>query len=476
MPTIYALSTAPAKAAIAIVRVSGTHSREVYKLLTRRVTNPKPRVPQLSTIYNDSGEVIDHALTLFFAGPKSYSGEDLLELHLHGGTAIVRATLDTIKLLDTSSRQIRYAEGGEFSRRAFQNGRLDLTQIEGIRDIIDAQTESQRKVAIGSASGKTKALYESWRTEIVKNMALLTALIDFSEDADIESAGELFSQARANILILIDDINKHFKQIERSELLMSGIKLNLMGPPNAGKSSILNLIANRDAAIVSNIAGTTRDILEISMDIGGYKVVLGDTAGLRKSKFVNEIEAEGIRRAKNRFKNSDIVLTVISVPERDFSVDSLVDDLIVEEAKALSDKEIVVIVNKTDFLGKDKQPDDIKDHIASRLNINKSNIHLVSCLTNNGIPELLSSLTSKFSRMTLADDSEPIGASQRVKDLLQKDVLENLERFVTMEDHDVAFATEELRYAAEGIGKITGDSVGIEEVLGVVFSSFCVGK
>lgn len=479
-PTIYALSTNPGKSAIAIVRISGPQSVNIYQSLTGRTDRlPEPRKATLSPLYSQNGSILDHALTLFFKGPKSYTGEDLLELHLHGGQAILRAVLKAIKDLKMDT-PIRYAEAGEFSKRAFRNGQLDLTQIEGIRDLIDAETELQRQAAITSAGGNTKQLYDNWRGQIVHNMAMITALIDFSDDnADVN--GNLFESVKANVTKLLQEIKHHFRQIERSELLFSGIKMNLLGPPNAGKSSLLNIIAKREAAIVSEIPGTTRDILEVGMEIGGFKIMVGDTAGIRSLESVTKnndqasIEIEGIKRAKERFKTGDLIITVLPASENNTT--NVLPDGIKDELSALQNqgKTIIVALNKIDKVTtQTANIDSIKECYSQELGIPKESIFPISCVTQMGVQELIEQIIETCQDLTFTFNGPPIGASQRIRDLLEQDIIIGLENFVNCDD--VVIATSELQHAIDGIGKITGRGVGVEELLGVVFSSFCIGK
>ncbi|CAN6674351.1 tRNA modification GTPase Mss1p, mitochondrial [Trichomonascus vanleenenianus] len=473
--TIYALSTHPGKAAIAIVRVSGPSCAHVYRQLTGR-SRIMPRVATVATLYSQHKSVLDHALTLYFKGPKSYTGEDLLEVHLHGGQAVTRAVMKAIADLNTKDTPIRYAGSGEFTKRAFANGQLDLTQIEGIRDIIEAETEFQRQAAIESAGGKTKELYDSWRDAIAHNMGMLTALIDFSDDnADV--TGNLFGRTKLAVASLLAEINGHLDQIQRTELLVSGIKMNLLGPPNAGKSSLLNSFANRDAAIVSDIAGTTRDVLEVGMDMFGYKIIIGDTAGLRKLESVSEghakIEYEGIRRAKQRFKSGDLVVAVLPVVDPSRHTE-LVAEGIAEELELLGDKKIIIALNKIDQLGDSADLEAIVREYSIRLGIPGEDIVPVSCTTQKGINELVARLSVVFKDLTHSSHGPPLGASQRIQDLLKHDVIASLEQFLAEED--VVIATAELQQAVDGIGKITGRGIGTEEILGVVFSSFCIGK
>lgn len=474
--TIYALSTNPGKAAIAIVRVSGPESTHVFKTLTHRRNDPVSHKASVNTLYHplDRELILDHALTLFFKGPQSYTGEDLLELHLHGSHAVVKTVLDAIGSINAPDKSVRYAEAGEFSKRAFRNGRLDLTQVEGIRDLIEAETELQRQAAISIAGGGVKDLYEGWRKELLENIAMITALIDFSDDnADI--SGDLFDRVKSNLSKILEQIESHLKQIESSELIVSGIKMNFLGPPNAGKSSLLNLIVRREAAIVSEIEGTTRDVLEVGMDVEGYKIVLGDTAGLRSLESITGdhaiIEKEGIRRAKERFQLGDVVITVLPV----MASGELVSKNILSEISLLKEqKRVIVVLNKSDLLPPDSVTSFIIESYAKLLNIAESDIVTASCTSKDGITDVVSKIKEECHNLTHSASGPPIGASLRVKDLIVNDVIPGLKSFI--ESDDVVVATSELQYAIDGIGKITGRGIGVEEILGVVFSSFCIGK
>lgn len=545
LPTIYALSTHPGRAAIAVVRISGSQCQNVYKILTRKKTPPTPRKIIYSTLYDplsyslekekdasDDAGVLDHAVLLYFKGPQSYTGEDVLELQLHGGNAIVKAVLKALnKLGNTKSIKeeeafqerpqnseldiklgLRYAEAGEFSKRAFENGALDLTQIEGIRDSIDADTELERISSLPSFSGATKAIYHSWRQQLVESVALLTALIDFSEDSgDVgESANVLFAQAKSKVQSTLDNVREFQDRISRGALVKEGIKLDLLGEPNAGKSHLLNTIVEKEAAIVSDIPGTTRDVLEVGMEIGGYKVLIGDTAGLRRNQEAVEnetgiaksaltIEMEGIRRAKKRFQKSDIILIVIPLDNKNFQnyYTKVVNDTnttelpkvsqdILREINTLRNKRLVVVLNKEDLLESKAVKDKIIEGYSKALSVEPENVMFTSCVSQTGIDGLLEKISGECK--LLVEDStalntssdkplSPIVASERVETIISHEIVDSLERFLETEgDDDVVIAVEELKHAVDGIAKITGESVGVEEVLGVVFSKFCVGK
>lgn len=473
-PTIYALSTKPGRAAIGVVRVSGPASQSILTSLTLKKTVPKPRTASVRKLYHPkTGSLLDEALVLLFLGPKSYTGEDLLELHLHGGNAVVKSVMNGIKLLNTDEYPIRYAQNGELSQRLFQNGRFDLTEVEGIRELIDAETETQRLGALTSMQGQTKQLFQEWRTEIVKNVALMTTVIDFGEDHDIDEVNDLFDVVNTNIHLLESQIDRYLNLVQRSQLLVRGIKLTLLGPPNSGKSSLLNSIANKDAAIVSDIAGTTRDSIDIPLDIGGYKIVLADTTGIRE--FSDDIiELEGIKRLKLKSEEGDLVVLVLPVNSDSVNQDLL--DHITSLKKA--NKSIVLVLNKKDLVTPD-QYNSLTNKFLQQLGLPLEAVHLISCHTGSGITELLNDLTTRFKTITSSDDNsiDPVLISERLQDILINDVIRGFEEFKRYKARqDVVLATESLRYSIEGIGKITGETVGIEEILGVVFSSFCIGK
>lgn len=476
-PTIFSLSSKFGKSAIGVVRISGSQSLYVYHSLTRRSRLPKERIASLRKLYSpESNVLLDEAITLYFKAPRTYTGEDILELYLHGGTAIIQSVLNSIKSLHNPSQGIhlRYAEKGEFSQRAFFNGKFDLTEIEGIREMIDAETESQRVSALASIKGDNKHQFLEWRTEIVNNIAFLTTLIDFGEEHDLEEVAGLLNSVDNNINNLRKEIIEYLTKVKGSTILMKGIKLILVGPPNAGKSSLLNSVTNKDAAIVSDIAGTTRDVIDIPIDINGYKIIIGDTAGIRSEVFSDKIELEGVRRAKLRALGGDIILILIPLTDCQASDVST----LVEQAKILKSngKRVLLILNKEDLLS-DNAKKEAVDFYSHQFCLNLDEIHLVSCKNGKGITFLLTSLTDMFKSITLSEVTDPISLSERAQDLLQNDVIYAFDQFkIFKELDDVVLASESLKQAADGIGKITGEAIGLDEVLGVVFSNFCIGK
>ncbi|QPG73710.1 hypothetical protein FOA43_001023 [Brettanomyces nanus] len=475
-PTIYALSTAPGRSAIAIIRISGPASTYIYQKLTGLKTFLKPRLATVRKLYNplllDKGKrsFLDEALCLYFHAPNSYTGEDCLELQVHGGKAVIGSVIKAISLLHSVNMPIRYAQRGEFSKRGFQNGRFDLTEAEGINELINAQTEVQRVSALSSMKGEVRELFHHWRKQIVNNVALLTTIIDFGEDHDIDQVNNLFDKVDQNISNLQSEVSNYLERTRKSQILMDGIKMTLLGPPNAGKSSLLNILADDDKAIVSSIAGTTRDAIEIPLAIHGYKVVVGDTAGIRHA--TNEIEREGIKRAKTRSRNADLNLIIIPA---DLSGD--IDQVLLDHIVDISDKELLIIVNKSDLLTSETDRVSLLSRISTKFDIPPDRFKFISCITHDGIKELTQQLESKFRQITWTDRGEdPVVISKRAQDILSNDVLHGFIDFHQFKDgDDIVLAMESLKFSMEGIGKITGEAIGVEEILSVVFSQFCIG-
>ncbi|KAI7545424.1 P-loop containing nucleoside triphosphate hydrolase protein [Hortaea werneckii] len=473
------------------------------------------------------------ALVLYFPGPKTVTGEDVLELQVHGGPAIVKAVLSAIPKCssqNTSLGAIRYAEPGEFTRRAFINDRLDLTQVEALGDTLAATTEQQRRLSVrGTTSGLAKR-YESWRHQLLYARGELEALIDFSEDQHFdESPSELCYSVSKQVESLIGLLKVHSQNAVRGELLRNGIGIALLGAPNAGKSSLLNQIVGREAAIVSQEAGTTRDVVEVGLDLGGYFCRLGDTAGLRKAKqealatedpaaIIGEIEKEGMRRAKLRAAESDAVVVVLSFePTSQGEVKLHLDEEVISTAAELvrERNNVVVAVNKSDMVSSEMLEDSVNQVLAALPGLDREKIHTISCRlaettapgqqtenANTGnIQSFLQGLIQHFRELTaaIAPDSESagsadpsvwqdsLGATERHR-LLLENAIKYLEAFIdevdipaSMQEEreaDIVVAAEHLRGAADCLAKITGRGEGgdVEEVLGVVFEKFCVGK
>ena len=442
--TIYALASGPGRAGIAIIRLSGPNAGQALARLTGRVS--KPRRATLCAIRDPAtGEILDRGLALWFPGPASYTGEDMAEIHVHGGRASVAAILRALSGLG-SSLGLRMAEPGEFTRRAFEAGKLDLTAAEGLADLVAAETETQRRQAFRQMEGALGELYQSWREAIVRASALMESEIDFS-DQDLPAG--LGGAARSEIAQLLASLRDHLDDSNRGESVREGIRVAIIGPPNVGKSTLLNALARREAAIVSEIPGTTRDVIEVPLDIGGFRVVLADTAGLRESS--DPIEREGVRRALAQGKDSELAILVLD-PET------------MEDAEKIAGNPLasitqhIVIINKSDFAaGKAVDFPGLK----------------VSAKTGAGLNELLQEIRSRIeSRFGGAEELGPALTRARHRELLETCV-GNLARALEAKGQELA--AEDLRLAARALGAITG-GVDVEKILDAIFRDFCIGK
>jgi tRNA modification GTPase len=441
--TIYAFSTSPGRAAIAVLRLSGPGAAPALKALGGKL--PKPRQAAVLRFADPvSGEAIDRGIALYFAAPASHTGEDMAELHLHGGRAVAAAMLDALGKMPG----LRLAEPGEFTRRAFLHGKLDLTEAEGVADLIAAETAVQRRQALRQMSGATGRIYEDWRHRILLAQARLEAEIDFPEEGLPEN---LRQAAASEIATLHDEIAAALKDKRGGEILRDGFHVAILGPPNAGKSSLMNALARREVAITSEAAGTTRDVIEVALDLGGYPVILADTAGLRQA--ADEIEEEGVRRARDRARNADLKLAVLDATRPD-------------EARALGDLfggDTLVVANKIDLNPKDNAiwADALGSGKAIRLSVK----------TGQGFAEVESRL-----REAVAARFE-VGAAPLITRARHRQALEecaaSLARFPGTEAPELA--AEELRRAVRALGRVTG-RVEVEDLLDVLFREFCIGK
>jgi tRNA modification GTPase len=443
--TIYALGTpTPTRAhpgALAVIRLSGPRASDALERLTRKPL-PTPRRMALRTLLDPlTGEAFDKGLVVWFAAPNTETGEPMVELHLHGGRAVVGAALDAIAHLGFC----RLAEPGEFTRRAFEHGRLDLTEAEGIADLVAAETAAQRRQALQQMDGALHRLYEDWRSKGLRALAHLEAAIDFP-DEDLPEG--LADEVRVAIAGLQAEIAAHLKD-RRGERLRDGLSIAIIGPPNAGKSSLLNLLARREAAIVSETAGTTRDVIEVHLDLGGWPVVLADTAGLRESG--DAIEQEGVRRARARAAAADLRVLVL-----DASGDWRAEMQAITGATERWDKtRDIVVVNKTDLV-----------------RANDPEIVSLSAKGGVGLPELLTRLErSAEASMEEGAGAPPLTRARHREALIE--CQESLER--ALHAPEVALAAEDLRLAMRAIGRITG-TVRLDELLDVIFRDFCIGK
>ena len=435
--TIFALASGVGRAGIAVWRLSGPDVAPTIQALTGRI--PTPRHATYCSLTGPDGTVLDRGLVLWFPGPASFTGEDMAELHLHGGRAMARAAGDALTAMG-----LRPAEAGEFTRRAVLNGKLDLTAAEAILDVIHADTERQRQLAVGQTQGTLARQIQDWRTRLIQAAGYVEATIDFAEE-DIPD--DLWERVRVQVQGLTDEIALALHRSERGERLRQGLAVAILGAPNAGKSSLLNQIAGRDAAIVSHVAGTTRDVIEVDLDLDGWPVLLSDTAGLRDA--VDEIEQEGIRRARAVALQADLNVIVFD--------GSRLPDL---DAHSLSmiDERSLVLINKSDQAR--TVPPSISGHP----------VLAISAKLGQGIEAVLEALASR-AESVMSGDSAIFGRARHRSALIL--ALEALKRFDL--DLGVELAAEELRCASLAIGRISG-VVLADDVLDVVFREFCIGK
>ena len=442
--TIYALSTGPGISGVAIVRVSGAETKNVIKLLTGKAL-PQPRVATIRKVNKiDSFELIDEALVLWFPGPQSYTGEDMAEFHIHGSKAVIDALHSSISHI----KNCRLAAPGEFTKLAFQNGKINLLQAESIADLISAETEIQRKQAIKIMSGKSAVKFNELREKLLKILSYIEAKIDFPDE-------DLPKKILNNIKTISDEVSKDIKKILNDqrvgERIREGFKIAIVGPTNAGKSSLLNHLSNREVAIVSEIAGTTRDVIEVHLNIDGYPLIVSDTAGIRESK--NEIEKKGIKLAISTAENADLKLVVIDAKSVDFT--SLF--------KTLLDRDSILVVNKSDLLKKELNPV-----------IKNLDPVLISIKENLNIDELILKIISKIKNKFITSEDILITRARHRQHLEM--CLENLKNFNKKHEvDDLDKAAEDLRLATRDLGMIVG-KIDVEEILGSIFNDFCIGK
>ena len=443
--TIYALSTVFGKSGVAVFRVSGIDAiKTIEKLTDINIGKLKSRYAYFTSLKNISdGSLLDKALVIYFKNPHSFTGEDTVEIHSHGSKAVIAGIMDNLSKIEN----YRLAEAGEFSKRAFYNNKMDLTEAEGLADLIDAETKEQQKYALRQMSGELKGLYDGWREELVKTLAHVEAYIDFPEE-DIPE--EVVIGLENTVFKVKESIKNHLSQKNQGEKLREGFRVVIIGEPNAGKSSLLNTLAKREAVIVSDIAGTTRDAIDVYMDINGYPVIFTDTAGLRETK--EEIEQIGITIAQSRAKEADMIIGLIDGQNINFVRFN-------ELAKHGKDN-ILYVINKSDYLT-DEQ----------RSKYEKEGYLIISAKYQIGIDELFKVIENHISRQ-FTSTSGALITRQRYREALN-DVLEYLTEFNL--NKPIELAAEDVRMAARSIGKITG-RIEINEILDKIFGSFCIGK
>jgi len=442
--TIYALSTGPGISGVAIIRVSGEETINVIKLLTNKAV-PAPRLATLRKINKiNTSELIDEGIILWFPGPESYTGEDMAEFHIHGGKATIDALHDSLSKI----KNCRLAEAGEFTKLAFQNGKINLLKAESIADLISAETEMQRQQAIKIMNGKSSKKFNELREKLLKILSYIEAKIDFPED---DLPKDILRNIKKNTNEVFKEIKKILEDQRVGERIREGFKIAIIGPTNAGKSSLLNHLSNRDVAIVSEIAGTTRDVIETHLNIDGYPVVVSDTAGIRESK--SEIEKKGIKLALKKAEDADLKLIVIDAKMPDFK----------GVLKDLMDENSILVINKSDLLSKD---------LNSK--IKNLNYVLISVKDNLNINELIIKIKNKLKNKFITSNDILITRERHRHHLDQSlNHLKNFEEKNHAKDFDKA--AEDLRMATRHLGMIVG-KVDVEEILGSIFNDFCIGK
>lgn len=436
--TIFALSTVFGKSGVAVVRISGNYALKALNHFHIK-KEIKPRFATLVDLYDDSSELIDNGIIIYFPAPNSFTGEDVIELQVHGSKAVIKIILEELSKIFVMARP------GEFSLRAFLNGKFDLTQIEGIADLIDAETKMQAKQAIKQISGELERLYSNWRQRLITIQSKIEAYIDFPEDILAEKS-EL-EKINNEVQSLVQLIQEHLNDNRRGERLREGLHIVITGEPNVGKSTLFNFLAKRDIAIVSEYAGTTRDVLEAHIDIGGYPIILSDTAGIRESS--DPIESEGISRAKKRSFEADLRIELFPFEQRHNINCNVVNS------------DTIYVLSKAD--------DVINNH---NIKINGIDLLPISILKGIGTNKLISLIKEKAKEKFGHDRDTPVITRQRHRNHMQK-ALEHLQRFNIY--NPIELISEDLRLAAFELGAVIG-IINVEEILDSVFSSFCVGK
>jgi tRNA modification GTPase len=433
--TIFALSTGRLPSGVAVLRVSGSQVRALLVSVAGKV--PPSRIAKYTEIRAADGGHIDRGLVVFFPGPSSFTGEDCAELHLHGSVATVNACLSELGAFPG----LRMAEAGEFTKRAFLNGKIDLTEAEGLADLIASETEAQRLQALANSEGAQRKLYEDWRAQILHSRAMIEAEIDFTDEGDVP--GSVSAQIWPQMAALAEEVTRHIGLAKSGEIIRSGLDVVILGAPNAGKSSLMNALARRDVSIITEEAGTTRDLVEVRLDLGGYRVNLIDTAGIRSN--AGRVEAIGITRALERARLADLVLQVEDVT-------------LPGSAPAWPAGPDVWRVGLKLDLG-------VLGHTGYDI--------ALSAETGAGVSDLIARLEA-FVRAQTGGRSAVTPVRQRqVQELVN--CQERLRSALAVRSGGIELATEELRLAGDALGRLTG-RIGAEEMLGVIFSQFCVGK
>ena len=472
--TVFALSSGAGVSGVAVIRISGPDALHCLQALLSPpgaspiVSNlPQPRRATLCTLYSplfSDSEPIDRALVLTFPGPRSFTGEDVVELHVHGSRAVISATINALSGVPRArSTGIRAAERGEFTRRAFENGKMHLTQVEALADLLAANTEAQRKQAVRHLGGAQRKHYAQWKETIVKCLANAEAVIDFGDDVDEATFDEILPRAEELYRELQDSL-----QDKRGEIVRDGLRVVIVGKPNAGKSTLLNTLAKRPAAIVSHIPGTTRDVLDVALDLNGIPVTVSDTAGIRDTP-ADDVEVEGIRRARNAAKEADLTVLVTDVTE-DGVASGVQKEHVAATLGSGATSTLLRVANKIDLLDSPVDEADGKNGA----------VFPISLLTNQGVDALVDTIECTLrEQMEVRGkrDDHPMITRARHRYHIEK-CAEALQTFVEGRKSShlpMDIAAEELRIAARELSALTGD-IRVEEVLDVVFQDFCIGK
>jgi tRNA modification GTPase len=443
--TIYALSTGSSKSGIAIIRISGKGVKEILSKITS-INLPKPRLATLCEIKDPvTNQLVDKGLLIWFSGPNSYTGDDLAELHIHGSKAVISAVLSTLSKFDNC----RLAEPGEFTKLAFENGKLNLLDVEALSDLISSETEIQRKQALKILSGDATKKYTNLRNRLLKILSNIEAKIDFPEE---DLPEDILKNIKIETKDIIDFINDILNDGRTGEKIRDGFKISILGPTNAGKSTLLNYLSKREVAIVSNIEGTTRDLIEVSLNLDGYPVTITDTAGLRKTS--DEIENKGVELALKSARNADLKIILLDAKNPYFS--TFLDDI--------SDENSILVLNKSDLV----------DGPINLDNLKLKKYILVSLKEELNLDNLINEIKKRLKDKFLIDDNVLI-SRERHRLNLEKCIY-HLNIF--LENNSISEfdkAAEDIRIATRYLGKVVGD-VDVEEVLGKIFSDFCIGK
>ena len=441
--TIFALSTPYGSSGVAIIRLSGEKCQEILEMFSRDKTFQSRKATYVKMLHPVSRETIDHIVAIFYPEPQSYTGENCAEIHCHGSPAVI----DEILIALGGLEGVRQAEAGEFTRRAFENGKMDLTEAEAVADLIHAETQLQKDQALSQLEGRLGAIYEDWAGRLKKSLAYLEASIDF---ADEELPDDFLKPVLEDIKLLNQEISEHLNDNRRGEMLREGVRVAVVGAPNAGKSTLVNALAQRDVALVSDIEGTTRDIIEVHLNIAGIPVVLSDTAGLRPEQLSDQgqdkIEREGIKRALERAQNADLTLLIFDGAKGLETQQNTLN---------LIDERSILVVNKSDLMG---EP-------ADEMYIS------LSAENEDGISDLLSILEKRI-KFLIGDKSSVSLTRKRHRTSLQE-AQDHLERALGASQPD--FLAEDVRLSLRSIGRITG-RVDVEDLLDVIFKDFCIGK